>query len=362
MMRTAVFLAVLLAVSVSASFGQETKLKIIEQPRPELPARHSTLDVQGTVGLRVEFREDGTIGEVNVVKHLTNELDQLAMKAVQRIKFEPERRDGKAVAITRTLEYTYSWNGGWREIEREQDEKAGDPAKAEEIIKRAVAALGGDSYLKVTSQIGRGRFSLIREGTVASFQSFVDIIVFPNKELTEFKGAGMHTVQANSGDTGWVFDADEKLIKQQNAVQLANFKFGIRTNLDTLLRGYWRGEGEVRYTGRRRASLGKRNDVVRLIYKDGLIVEFEFAADDALPQKVSYKRLTADGEEIAEEDRYAQFVDIGGVKVPFIIDRFTDGKQSSRINYESVEFNRTIPDSVFAMPKDAKAVKKQIAL
>ncbi|MCO5334604.1 MAG: energy transducer TonB [Pyrinomonadaceae bacterium] len=94
MMRTAVFLAVLLAVSVSASFGQETKLKIIEQPRPELPARHSTLDVQGTVGLRVEFREDGTIGEVSVVKHLTNELDQLAMKLFN-IKFEPERRDGK---------------------------------------------------------------------------------------------------------------------------------------------------------------------------------------------------------------------------------------------------------------------------
>ena len=146
----------------------------------------------------------------------------------------------------------------------------------------------------------------------------------------------------------------------QNADQIANFKLGIRTSLDNLLRGYWKGEAELTYIGKRAATLGKRNEVVKLTYKDGFAVEFEFAAEDGLPQKAVYKRTNPDSEEIKEEDRYAQFIDTGGIKTPFIVDRFTDGKASSRINYESVEFNRTIPDTIFAKPQNAKDAKKDM--
>ena len=50
------------------------------------------------------------------------------------------------------------------------------------------------------------------------------------------------------------------------------------------MRGGWRGEAELTYVGRRPSTIGKRNDVLRLTYKDGLAVEFEFADDtgDAL--------------------------------------------------------------------------------
>jgi hypothetical protein len=40
-----------------------------------------------------------------------------------------------------------------------------------------------------------------------------------------------------------------------------------------------------------------------------------------------------------------------------VVDHFINGKQSSRINYESMEFNRPLPDSLFAKPESAKAVK-----
>jgi hypothetical protein len=90
-------------------------------------------------------------------------------------------------------------------------------------------------------------------------------------------------------------------------------------------------------------------------------VEFEFS-DDGLPAKAIYKRLNADNTEVVEEDRYAQFVDIGGVKTPFIIDRYTNGTQNSRINYESVEFNRPVSDSVFAKPNNPRELKKDLKL
>ena len=238
--------------------------------------------------------------------------------------------------------------------------KSDSKEKVESIIKKAVQSLGGEKYLQVKSQVGRGKFSIIREGAIISYQSFVDVIVFPDKERTDFKGGGARSIQANSGNTGWLYDDSLEVIKIQNETQIANFKQGIRTSLDNLLHGHWKGDAELTYIGKRAATLGKRNEVIKLTYKDGFAVEFEFAADDGLPQKAIYKRTNADGEELKEEDRYAQFQDIGGVTTPFIVDRYTNGKQSSRINYESVDFNKTIPDSIFAKPANPKDAKRDL--
>jgi hypothetical protein len=229
-------------------------------------------------------------------------------------------------------------------------------AKAEAVIAKAIQSLGGDRYLQVKSQIGRGKYSLFRDNAVISFQSFVDVIVFPDKERTEFKGGGSRTIQTNTGSTGWVYDGDQKLVKVQTELQISNFKNGLRSTFDYLLRGAWKNEAELTYVGKRAATLGKRNDVVKLIYADGFVVEYEFA-DDGMPQKAIYSRGAIDGETLKEEDRYAQFVDVDGIKTPFIIDRFRNGAATSRINYESVEFNKSIPPSVFLKPLSPKEVK-----
>lgn len=231
--------------------------------------------------------------------------------------------------------------------------------KAEAILKRAVANLGGERYLQVKSIVGRGKFSLMQQNTVISFQNFVDIIAYPDKERTEFKSSVSRTVQTNVGDGGWIFDGDAQTIKEQTKEQIEGFKRGIRTSLDNLLRGSWRGKGDLTYVGRRQAGLGKRNDVLKLTFEDGFTVEFEFS-DDGLPMKALFTRLSAEKEELKEEDRYAQFVDVQGIKTPFIIDHFSNNQQTSRINYETVEFNKQIPESIFAKPKSAKELKKDL--
>ncbi len=234
--------------------------------------------------------------------------------------------------------------------------------KAEAIVKRAVEKIGGEKYLNVKTQIGRGKFSILRDGAVISFQSFLDVIAFPDKERTEFRGGGSRTIQTNFADAGWIFDGDAEIIKEQNEQQVSNFKRGIRASLDNLLRGNWRGEGaEIKYAGKRQAGIGKSNDVVKLFYKDGFEVEFEFS-DDGIPMKSIYKRANADGEDVKEEDRYGLFVDIQGIKTPFIIDHFTGGVQTSRINYETVEFNKKVSDSVFEKPSNPKSLKKDLKL
>ena len=202
----------------------------------------------------------------------------------------------------------------------------------------------------------------MKEGTVVMYQTFIDVILFPDKQRTEFKGGGVKSIQTNSGSTGWTFDGDAELVKVQGEKQVENFKRAIRTSLDNLLRGQWRKDAVLTYVGKRQATLGKRNDVVKLTYTDGLTVEFEFAADTGQPAKAAYAHTPADGEEIREEDRYAQFVEVNGIRAPFIVDRFTNGIHSSRLNYETIDYNKPIPDSIFAKPSNPKELKKDLKL
>ena len=230
--------------------------------------------------------------------------------------------------------------------------------KAEAIVKRAVEVLGGGAYLDVRSAVSQGYFTQFREGQAGIPMSFRDYMVYPDRERTEFKGAGLRTVQVNTGEAGWLFEAKTKKLSDVTPEQAADFRTTMRTSVDNLLRGWWRAEGAgLTYVGRREAGLARRNEVVRLSYPDGFEAEFEFDAREGLPAKVVYKRPDAEGETVEEEDRYAQFQQLGGVRVPFIIDHYRAGVQSSRVNYEKVGFNLPVPETLFAKPDDIKKVK-----
>jgi len=167
----------------------------------------------------------------------------------------------------------------------------------------------------------------------------------------------------NYGDGGWIYGEDTRSINNQTQTQVDDFKRSIKVSLDNLLRGAWRKEGaKISYVGRRPATLGKRNDVIRITYNEDFWVEFEFAAEDGLPAKAIYERKNSDGEKAKEEDHYAQFVNVQGVMAPFVIDHFRDGKQMSRINYNTIEFNKEIPLVIFNKPSDLKEAKKDLKL
>ena len=231
--------------------------------------------------------------------------------------------------------------------------------KAEQVLKRATEAMGGSNFLSVHSVVGQGLFTPYRDGQSTVPVKFVDYIVYPDRERTEFRGQGLRIIQTNTGDKGWVYDGEAKTLKDANAQQVADFRLSLRASFDNLLRGAWRKEGaRLSYIGRREASLGQRNEAVRLVYPDGLSMEFEIGARDGRPAKIIYTRKDAKGEDVSEEDHLAQHVMVNGILASFIIDHFRNGVQSSRINYESIEFNRPVADDLFTRPASAKEVKR----
>ena len=82
-------------------------LKLISKPKAIYPEEAKKNQVEGTVTLKVTFLKDGTIGDISVVKGINKELNESAIKAAKLIRFEPERKKGKPLTITRSIQYTF---------------------------------------------------------------------------------------------------------------------------------------------------------------------------------------------------------------------------------------------------------------
>jgi hypothetical protein len=235
--------------------------------------------------------------------------------------------------------------------------------KAEAIVARAIEVLGGNSYLNVKTLVGRGFFTSFKDGISQIPARFLDYIAYPDRERTEFTGEGIRVIQTNTGETGWLFDGATKTLSDMKSAQIEDFKKGMRTSVENLLRGWWKKENAtLSYAGRREAGLARRNETVRLTYPDGFWIEYEFAAKEGLPAKMIYKTTkkkpdSDETEEITEEDHLAKPITIAGITAPWVIDHFINGIQTSRIAYESIEYDRPLPDLLFKKPDNVKALK-----
>jgi len=240
----------------------------------------------------------------------------------------------------------------------QSDEPDSDAEKVQSIVSKAIGKLGGEKYKDVTSLSSSGTLSILQASKIASFQSFVDVVVYPDKERTDFSERGSKTIQVNTGDTGWIYNELFDKFGPQTDKQIENFKRGMLTHYDFLLRGSWKGNAELSYAGRRQSGIGRRNEVLRLEFEDDSWIEFEFS-DEGLPMKTVYPAQNKEGALIREENRYAQFIlTDSGILFPFIVDHFSDGNRSYRINYRKVRFNRKLSDSIFIKPANPKKIKK----
>lgn len=62
----------------------------------------------GTVILRVEFLETGRIGQIFLIKGMTQNRNNEAIKAAKGIRFRPAKKDGKNISLFRMVEFSFS--------------------------------------------------------------------------------------------------------------------------------------------------------------------------------------------------------------------------------------------------------------
>ena len=245
--------------------------------------------------------------------------------------------------------------GGGAGALSQEDEN--DPAKAAALIRDAVKARGGDAYLKIRSIVSRGQYTPFLKGVSGLPDPFNDYIVYPDRERTEFGKGSRKMIQTNTGDTGWVYDAPQKMIRDQKEEQVKRWQQGFRYDLDNLLRRGWQEQGaKLVYLGRREAWKNTFSEAVRIDFADGASVTLHFDSRTKLPMMNEYKMVVEEGR-TNEQARYYQWDEHGGVMFPRILDSYSNGKQTARVYFESFNIDEQVSERLFAKPANVKEVK-----
>ncbi|HKQ93088.1 MAG TPA: hypothetical protein VJZ77_20675 [Blastocatellia bacterium] len=245
---------------------------------------------------------------------------------------------------------------------RAQRENPNDPKNVQrgaELIKQAVQARGGERFFNFNNIMSTGMFTPFQKGLSQIPIQFVDWVVYPDKERTEFgKGKKKNRkIQVNVGKTGWIYDGDAETLKDQTDKQIEEHLEGLDFDIDRLLRAAAKGDGvEVGFAGREETRPGERADALAIRFKSDRTAYLLLDSQTHLPISLSYEK-TEDGALVKQETRYNQYVDYDGVKFPNIVDFFRDTVQTGRVNYQLVKLNTQVTDELFAKPANAKAVK-----
>lgn len=85
-----------------------TKLVVKSKPAPSYTERARARGVSGSVVLLVEFRKDGKIGYIQILRSLPYGLTEEAIKAAKKIQFEPERFEGEPQSVFKQVHF-YFW-------------------------------------------------------------------------------------------------------------------------------------------------------------------------------------------------------------------------------------------------------------
>jgi len=87
----------------------DAPVKILYKPRAAYPNQDKgSVCIQGTVRLRVELLDTGSIGEIAVISGLPYGATENAIEAARNLKFEPARKNGKAIMVFKIIEFPFT--------------------------------------------------------------------------------------------------------------------------------------------------------------------------------------------------------------------------------------------------------------
>jgi TonB family protein len=85
-----------------------TRPRILYREKAQYTPEAREANVNGVVVLNAIFGADGTVSAIRVIRGLPLGLDEEAVKAAQKIRFQPATKDGQPVSVRMSIEYSFS--------------------------------------------------------------------------------------------------------------------------------------------------------------------------------------------------------------------------------------------------------------
>jgi len=110
-------------IALLESAGQNRKVKLIERVEPEYTPDARDKKISGTVVLGFTVGHDGAVQSVQIKKSLFPSLDESAVSAVRKWRFEPAMKDGQPVSMYMQVEFYFAPEGQQTDLYREKEER-----------------------------------------------------------------------------------------------------------------------------------------------------------------------------------------------------------------------------------------------
>ncbi len=228
-------------------------------------------------------------------------------------------------------------------------DQAADVAK---ILDAAIKASGGDALAKIKDVYGIAKFTVTQNG--AAQVSFVEAWYEQNRQrtLTFDQNHLPLGIEVVNGDEGWFGQVGSE-IPTMNAEMLAANKDQINatwaSNLATLKGKEYKFSllGDIDVNGHKAAGiLVERAKYQPLKFyfdkQTHMFVKLQFKYSDVEPDKTT---------QYNQELTYSDFRDVGGIKTPFKIEVFWDGKKVGEGEMQKqVFYDKPQSDSLFNQP------------
>jgi TonB family protein len=117
--------------------GSVTAPRILSDPEPEYSEEARKAGYSGTCVISITVDTDGKVRDIELERPIGKGLDEKAIEAVRKWRFEPARKDGEAVAVRIRVEITFHLDGGGRETKIQKLQKRVDAGDAKAQLELA---------------------------------------------------------------------------------------------------------------------------------------------------------------------------------------------------------------------------------
>ena len=219
-----------------------------------------------------------------------------------------------------------------------------DP-KAQQVLERAIQALGGPAFLKVKRLTTRGRIYSIRDEATAAFAPFDSFVEFPDKRRFSY-GKRPPVILINNGDQAWELDRMGQTT--QVPEQVRRWKISNNYSLENLLRLRIHEPGMLIQLGGVDFVDNVATQSLDMVDAQGTQLKLDLNRQTLLPVSVTYRvrnPKTGDWDDFA--DVYSDYKNIDGVMTPMHIARFMDDERVSEVFRNFAHYDDAYPSTYF---------------
>lgn len=246
----------------------------------------------------------------------------------------------------------------------------GDPARAKQVIDKALEALGGQAFLRMQDRVEEGRaYSFYREqlSGLSRAKIYTRYLTRPEPPQPDFIGQRERQAFGKKEDVYIVFNEQGGFeityrgAKPLPPASMDRYKEGLQHSILYLLRMRL---GEPGLTFEYRGSNIYENAPVHVVdfldSKDRVTTVF-FQQSTGLPVRQSWEnRDPVTKRKFEEITVYSKFRDVGGgAQWPLVVRRERDGEKIFEMFADSVAANQGLTDELFTIPADVKILDKK---